>query len=386
MALVVSTLLYLVGRLTPVRYGTYGSSWASEQFFHAVGEFLVGMVALAPLVALRWLFPAIALVLAGLLPTLVGSAHAWPLTIFAGMVGVAMCAVWRSPRLAWVAAGAAVAAPVFLRLGSTLVMPDGAEVRLDYEPGRSWLITVGMYAVGVAIAVGAAQWLRLSASRALDESALAADRQAVQDEAAVVAERARLARDLHDVVAHHVSLIAVRAETALYTHAHLSPEARDVLGDIAGDARQALEELRSVLGILGRSDSGTDRAPQPSLTDIPALVDRARTAGTDVTMTGDPTTPVSANAGYVGYRVVQEALTNARRHASGRPVTVSIAVDATTLSLRIVNEVADTGSSSSAGTGLAGMRERVVALGGQFSAGRDGSSFEIAVTLPRGAA
>ena len=169
--------------------------------------------------------------------------------------------------------------------------------------------------------MGLAAWrLRVSGQRELERKALAARSGEVEQQAAVVEERARLARDLHDVVAHHVSLIAVRAETAPYTHPDLDPQARSVLGDIAADARLALDELRGVLGILGRSGA-VERAPQPTWSDITALVERTRSAGVDIEMIGDTSAEVGPSAGYAAYRVVQEALTNARKHAPGARVT-----------------------------------------------------------------
>ena len=152
---------------------------------------------------------------------------------------------------------------------------------------------------------------------------LAGERRAVENEAAVLDERSRLARDLHDVVAHHVSLIAVRAETAPYTYPDLSTDARLILSEIATDSRTALDELRGVLGILRRSDDAGRRTPQPSAIDIGGLVLKAQSTTDVVSASLQGLETVQPTPGYVAYRVVQEALTNARRHAPGAPVDVT---------------------------------------------------------------
>ncbi|MGW6004496.1 histidine kinase [Oerskovia enterophila] len=158
--------------------------------------------------------------------------------------------------------------------------------------------------------------------------AAAADRASEQahEVETVALERARIAHDLHDVVAHHISLVAVRAESAPYVHPAMDAEARVVLAEIADDARHALGELRQVLAVLQRTE-GADRAPQPGSGDIGALVDAARSAGQQVRVVGD--VPVLPSAqGLVLYRAVQESLTNARRHAPGQPVTLTLGTGA----------------------------------------------------------
>jgi signal transduction histidine kinase len=192
-----------------------------------------------------------------------------------------------------------------------------------------------------------------------------------------------LARDLHDVVAHHVSLIAVRAETAPYTHPGLSDSARTVLTDIAADARLALDELRGVLGILGRAGEDASRAPQPTWRDIASLVDRTQAAGADVRLAGPVDLDVPPSVGYVGYRVVQEALTNARRHAPGAPVTLELGATSQLLTVRVSSPLTSGGASGS-GQGLVGMRERVDAIGGRLNAGPTAEGFVVEAVLPRG--
>ncbi len=183
-----------------------------------------------------------------------------------------------------------------------------------------------------------------------------------------------------------MSLIAVRAETAPYTHPGLGAEARSVLAEIAVDARRALDELRGVLGILGRS-ADEHRAPQPVWADIATLVERARSGGDRVELVGDADADVPAAPGYVAYRVVQEALTNARRHAPGSRVLVVLQrlPQLAVVEVRSLGEqppVAGTDPAVAAGRGLAGMRERVESLGGRLTTGRRDDGFVVEATLP----
>lgn len=209
---------------------------------------------------------------------------------------------------------------------------------------------------------------------------------ALRTQSTQVSERARLARDLHDVVAHHVSLIAVRAETAPYTHPTLDAQGRALVAEIAEDARRALDELRGVLGLLRRSevDGGTaDTAPLPGGNDLVPLVERNRAAGMAISLSdqrGAYTELVYASSrGHVIYRVLQEALTNARRHAPDQPVLVMLSDQAP--QLVVTNPTVGAGVEIGAGTGIIGMRERVEALGGQLEVTDDGVEFRVEVHL-----
>lgn len=227
-------------------------------------------------------------------------------------------------------------------------------------------LTFVLYGVVVALGLGVAQWMRVSFVRSHEAAGLADRAEAVEREAAVVAERARLARDLHDVVAHHVSLIAVRAETAPYTVPNLSPAGRTLLAAIADDSRRALDELRGVLGILRRSGEDPALAPQPTAGDVALLVESARDGGDDIEWEPVDLAGVEPAAGYAAYRVVQEALTNARRHAPGARVLLETLIEGPgDLVVRVGNPA--TGMGTGEGRGLAGMRERVEALGGRLT-------------------
>ncbi|MGH3202821.1 MAG: sensor histidine kinase [Streptosporangiaceae bacterium] len=208
---------------------------------------------------------------------------------------------------------------------------------------------------------------------------------------AVLEERARIAREMHDVVAHHMSLIAVRAETAPYRLSDLPESALAEFGSLSETAREALAEMRRLLGLL-RQDQPAGLAPQPQLSDLPALVEAARRAGVSVELSVPPALdPVPSGVALCAYRIVQDSLSNARRHAPGAAVTVSVGHDAGAVLLRVANGPGGPAGSSrnerGPGHGLTGMRERVALLGGSLSAGPapDGG-FVVSVVLPLGQA
>jgi signal transduction histidine kinase len=204
---------------------------------------------------------------------------------------------------------------------------------------------------------------------------------------AVLEGRARTARELHDVIAHHMSLIVVRAETAPYRLADLPEPVRAEFGWLSGSAREAMADMRRLLAML-RNGQAAARAPQPGLPDLPELIDTARRAGMAVELSAPPGLDmVPESAGVCAYRIVQEALSNAGRHAAGAPVTVSVHHDAETVTLRVVNgpgaAAAPRVNGHAPGHGLAGMRERAELLGGSLSAGTapDGG-FLVSAVLP----
>jgi signal transduction histidine kinase len=206
-----------------------------------------------------------------------------------------------------------------------------------------------------------------------------------EERSAVLAERTRIARELHDVVAHHMSLLAVRAETAPFRIDGDLPEpVRAEFAEISAGARQALADMRRVLGVLRSDDHEAALAPQPELADILALVDADRAAGADVQLELDPAPDAPAAVGLTAYRIVQEALANAARHAPGAPVQVSVRAEPAALDIWVRN--APSGRDVAAGPdglGLAGMRERVAAVGGELTVGPtpDGG-FEVHALLP----
>jgi signal transduction histidine kinase len=213
----------------------------------------------------------------------------------------------------------------------------------------------------------------------------------------VLTERARIARELHDVVAHHMSLIAVRAETAPYRLGELPEPARGEFAEISKASREALTEMRRLLGVLRSEGERAPVAPQPSLADLSTLVDGARAAGTPVEFKVEgELTGVPAAAELSAYRVVQESLSNAARHAAGAPVDLVLRRTAEELTVRVRNGPGPAGAAASRragpadpasepGQGIRGMRERVTMLGGHLSAHPTAEGgFEVRATLPLG--
>jgi signal transduction histidine kinase len=212
-----------------------------------------------------------------------------------------------------------------------------------------------------------------------------------RERSAFLEERARIAREMHDVVAHHMSMIAVRAETASYRVAGLPESAQAEFAALSQSAREALADMRRLLGVL-RSAGEPERLPQPGLADLPALIDSARRAGAEVALdmpaSDRELTPVAALAAY---RIVQESLSNARRHAPGAPITVMVQEQAGCIQVDVENRPGPASRRTAGnaawapGHGLAGMRERVALLGGRLRAGpqADGG-FAVRAELPAG--
>jgi signal transduction histidine kinase len=204
-------------------------------------------------------------------------------------------------------------------------------------------------------------------------------------------ERARIARELHDVVAHHISMISVQAENARLTTPGVSAAVAQRFSAIGDTARAALTEMRRLLGVL-REDSQADvavRQPQPGLGQLNALLDEARDttgAGTRLILRGPPVT-LDPGVELAAYRIVQEALTNSRRHAPGAAVDVELYFTATALRLLIRdNGPGAPGPALAIGHGLMGMRERAIAVGGQLRAGPgENGGFLVEATLPANA-
>jgi signal transduction histidine kinase len=234
----------------------------------------------------------------------------------------------------------------------------------------------------------AAQTERVAEERAR-RAALEERAEAEQAQRAVLEERTRIARELHDVVAHHMSLIAVRAETAPYRLTGLPEPVKAEFSSLSEVAREALAEMRRLLGVL-RHDQPAALAPQPQLADLPALIDATRHAGVAVELNVSATLDqVPTGVGVCAYRIVQESLSNASQHAPGAPVTVSLGSDSRTVLLQVANGPGNHPGPSqeqrALGHGLTGMRERVALLGGSLSAGPAANGgFVVSAVLPLG--
>jgi signal transduction histidine kinase len=239
--------------------------------------------------------------------------------------------------------------------------------------------SVGMAFV-TAYALGASAQCRRDRIAMLEERGA---RLVEQRELAAAAERERIARDMHDILVHSVTLMVVQAEGGGAVLDVAPDKAKTAFDTISATGREALTQLRRTLGVL-RGGKGS-RHPQPHLDAIPGLVARARGADLDVTLreTGEPR-PVPAPLGVATYRIVQEALTNTVKHAGARHVDVRLTWLPSALRVEVVDDGRGPGGHTDDGHGLVGMRERVGACGGELSAGPGpgGRGFQITATLP----
>ncbi|MGH2466712.1 MAG: sensor histidine kinase [Candidatus Limnocylindrales bacterium] len=202
-----------------------------------------------------------------------------------------------------------------------------------------------------------------------------------------LAERHRVARDLHDVVAHGFSVMIVQADGAQYAEAEHPEAPRQALATIASTGRESLYEMRRLLGVLRDDPSAAERAPQPDLASLPTLIDRFRESGLDVTYTEEGTIrPMPPAVGLTAYRAVQESLTNVLDHAGPARVDVRMAFSPEVLEVVVANEPGSTPprpAAAFAGLGLLGMRERVSLLDGRMTAGPTPSGgFRVQVEIP----
>jgi signal transduction histidine kinase len=215
---------------------------------------------------------------------------------------------------------------------------------------------------------------------------LEAERDA-QAEIAAAAERARIARELHDVIAHHVSVMVVQADGAGYALKSDPATAETALKAISCTGRQALTEMRRLLGVLRSAGDQAQLAPMPGLSELRELLDQARSAGLAVSysLSGTPR-ELPEGAELAAYRVVQESLTNTRKHAGlAASASVTLRYEPDGLTVEVTDDGMATSAGEPAGHGLAGMRERIEMYGGTVQAGPlPGGGFRVRARLPCG--
>lgn len=367
-----------------VGYGSWAATGLQDAATHSTGRWvllavdaLVGLVAIAIVQRRRQHPVAVAVVLAllgGVFLSVTG----------ATLLALASLAARRNLR------GLALVIPlvVAMTLVSELIWPPEDPLRAWQTGAGTALVTVAFAAV--AYAIGANRALVQS----LRERATAAEReQAAREAQGRAAERNRIAREMHDVLAHRISLVAMHAGALTYREDLSREDQRTAAATIERNARQALTELREILGVLRNQDEEASgpagpapEAPQPTLRDIPALVADARTLGATVTVTDD-SGEVPARVARTAYRVIQEGLTNARKHAPGMPVSVRLAGgDDVPLTITVAQPAHSAaarapgnprvrsqtaGATPGAGLGLLGLRERVALHGGTLESGPD---------------
>jgi signal transduction histidine kinase len=256
---------------------------------------------------------------------------------------------------------------------------------LGYLLGRPPALTLGVL-VGVAawllVVLVVAEVVRVGRERAAEAARVRAE----EARRRASEERLRIARELHDVLGHNISLINVQAGVALHLMDEQPGQARTALTAIKQASNDALGELRSVLDALRQVDDEPPRTPTPGLAGLAGLVAKAKATGLPVrTEVQGTLRPLPVAVDLAAFRIVQEALTNVTRHAGGATATVRVAYGERDLTVQVDDDGAGVaaGSASGGGNGIPGMRERAVALGGELEAGpRPGGGFRILARLP----
>jgi signal transduction histidine kinase len=258
---------------------------------------------------------------------------------------------------------------VFALVGSTALLEEVTAAQIGF----------GLFLISLLWYIGRRIQTREERAAQLERNQAAEARRAVTD------ERTRIARELHDIVAHRVSLMTVQAGAAKTVAADDPAVALQAMEAVEQAGRQALDELRHLLGVLRPEADVDELGPQPGLADVPRLVDQFREAGLDVSVTmDDAQIDLPARVDLSAYRIVQEALTNVLKHAGpGARTEVRVSID----NQRVVIEVLDNGHGATtlpgSGQGIVGMRERAQLLGGSLDAGpRPGGGFQVVAQLP----
>lgn len=281
----------------------------------------------------------------------------------------AYSAAFYSDRRLVVAALLVAACASTLAFGSTVQIPNGFIPLVLVAP--VWLAGTAMRR--------REHWAEASAERA--------DRLEQEREAALRAERARIARELHDVVTHAVSVMVMQTGAARQIMARDERRSRALLESVEASGRSALEELRRLLGVLSDQDGDAPRSPQPGVAEIALLVEQVRQTGQPVELCveGRPQI-VSGGLGIAAYRIVQEALTNVIKHADGAPAEVALRWSDDALEIEIVDtgpHAQDEHRGAEDGRGLTGMRERTAMYGGTLDAGpRAECGYAVRARLP----
>ncbi|MCS4275176.1 signal transduction histidine kinase [Mycetocola sp. BIGb0189] len=309
----------------------------------------------------------------------------WPVAVtsilaqIALIITLAFASTWRTAALTWLGSVLAVIALI-------------AATPQRYDRFTESLASAIPFA---AISLALLTIALLLAQRARIRAQLERERRVTASEQVrreLMEERNRIARELHDVVAHGLSMIQVQASSAKYRLPDLAPEAAAEFDSIGATSRGALAEMRQLLGVLRNEDSAAGLGPQPGLMDIPELVKSIQKTGVavDLRWSVDDSDGLPASISLTAYRLVQEALSNAVRHAAGASATVVVTRASGAIDLMIENEAPrDSDPASPAATprpgghGLVGMRERVQLAGGRIDLGpTDSGGFRVAAHLP----
>lgn len=378
-ALAVIAAVTLVSVETPIATTVYGVPLVVAFGLALVHCAAIPVAVVAPAVA------APMSIVAALLLQALGSAPpstSWPwwavliVTQTFVLVLVAVGSDWRLATGAWVAS---VVAPAVLSIVQHPEHADPSSVNL--------VVFASVSGAGVVLGMVVAQWNEIRA-QLLRERSLTVEEYSRRR---LAEDRARIARELHDVIAHGLSIINVQSTTAKYRNPGLEPGVEQEFDEIASSSRQALGEMRALLGVL-RDSGPSEQAPQPTLVAVPDLVAQAARAGTDVRLDwfdGQDTDDVTEVVGLAAYRIVQEALSNAIRHAPGASVAITGSREGPLIRVAIENtaRTSEVATAAGSGFGLVGMRERAASVAGTVTMeGTPGGGFIVQAVLPvRGA-
>ncbi|KOV17813.1 MULTISPECIES: sensor histidine kinase [Streptomyces] len=340
-----------------------------------LGRLVMGLIAAVPVlmtlvrpVGAWWAAVAMTVVLAAL-----GGGGSWPWTpgaFFSYIVVMALVTLRTGPRVAaWMWA-------LTLALGTVLSVVFNGQ----------WGSNVPEMAVTSAFALVIAGSIQIRRHAKAEVSAQQEVTAVERDKRTLLEERTTIARELHDVVAHHMSVVAIQAEAAPYRVKNPPPELEAAFVTIRENAVAALTELRRVLGVVRSADYEAPDAPQPTLASLDGLLANVREAGLSVekTVTG-AVRELPQGVELSAYRIIQEALSNTLRHAPGAAAGVEVSYVLGGLGIRVVNEAptGDVRPSAGAGHGITGMRERVAMLEGEMTAARtESGGYEVAVFIP----
>lgn len=283
------------------------------------------------------------------------------------------------------------------RWGFALAVHVGAIVAVVLSPFRmsalDWTgrLTVAAFtavALTVAVLLGVVRRERRARyEAALERADVLETQQQAERQVAVLEERARIAREMHDVLGHSLGVIAVQAEGARHLLRSDPERADQALAGIGALSRSSMGEVQGLVDVLAADDPDASAVPAPGMQAIPRLVESLQTARSRIRLqvTGEVGS-VPSQVSQAGYRIVQESLTNALKHAPGAPITVRVTVEPRDLHITVLNTAGSAGAPkhSSGGRGIAGMRERVRALGGSLSAGPDATirGWRVHASLP----
>lgn len=364
---IIIVALYCV--LVPIHTTVYGTDILLALM---LGAGLCGAPALSithPRLAITaFLISAVSLWLLGYWPR--SSSHLWPWSIPAMLAFIIFVFVitlvhgWKVGLVPWLAGNIGA-------LITNSIMFWAVGITLQGEATGILIVTTALTSVAILIAVLLSARIQVSAQLSRAQQISASE----QSRRMLVEERTRIARELHDVIAHSMSLIQVQSSTARYRLPGLPTEVAAEFEEIAAVARRSLTEMRRLLGVLRTEEHEQQLIPQQGIADIPELVDSVQRAGAEVRLSlSEPATQLSPSLGITAFRIVQEGLSNAVRHAPGAAIDVVVTSLSSALSIQVHNERGADPSPATAtgsGHGLRGMQERILLVKGSLIVGPD---------------